>query len=98
MKTLRICAAVLIVAGGAAVASFIRGVTVASARQSNGASVRRLDGSTITAAQIDETVTRLLAEGKVTGVGLAILEEGKIAYLRAYGIRDKERNLALTTD
>lgn len=98
MGTLRICAAVLIVAGGVAVASFIREVTVASARQSQGASVRRLDGSTITAAQIDETVTRLLAAGKVTGVGLAILEEGKIAYLRAYGIRDQERNLTLTTD
>jgi len=72
------------------------GLTVGAA--SNVASVQRLDGSAITAAQIDETVTRLLAAGKVTGMGLAILTDGKVAYLKAYGIRDKENNLALTAD
>jgi CubicO group peptidase (beta-lactamase class C family) len=66
--------------------------------ESNVARVRRLDESTITAADIDDTVTRLMKAGKITGVGLAILVGGEIAYLKAYGIRDEEKHMALTTD
>jgi len=61
-------------------------------------SIRRLDGTTITAADIDATVTRLMHAGKVTGIGIGILNDGKISYLKAYGFRDKEKNLPLTTD
>ncbi|HXB98918.1 MAG TPA: serine hydrolase domain-containing protein [Terriglobales bacterium] len=60
--------------------------------------VRRLDGSTITSAEIDTTVTRLMRAAKVPGVGIALLNDGKVAYLRAYGMRDKEKNLPLTPD
>jgi CubicO group peptidase (beta-lactamase class C family) len=31
-------------------------------------------------------------------VGLAILNDGQIAYLKSYGFRDKEKNLSLTPD
>jgi CubicO group peptidase (beta-lactamase class C family) len=65
---------------------------------SNATSVRRLDGSEITAAKIDDTLSRLMSAGKVTGAGLALLVDGQVAYLKAYGIRDKEKNLLLTTD
>ena len=60
--------------------------------------IKRLDGSTITSAGIDATVTRLISAAKVTGIGLAILNDGKIAYLKGYGFRDKEKNLPLTPD
>jgi CubicO group peptidase (beta-lactamase class C family) len=60
--------------------------------------VKRLDGSTIAAAEIDATVTRLMKAAEVTGAGIAILNDGKIAYLKAYGFRDKEKNLPLTVD
>jgi CubicO group peptidase (beta-lactamase class C family) len=60
--------------------------------------VKRLDGSSITAAQIDATVTRLMTAAEVTGVGIAIFNDGKIAYLKTYGVRDKEKNLPLTPD
>jgi CubicO group peptidase (beta-lactamase class C family) len=60
--------------------------------------VRRLDGSSISAADIDTTVTRHSKAGEVTGTGIAILNDGKIAYLKAYGFRDKEKNLPLTPD
>jgi len=58
----------------------------------------RLDGSTISPSQIDATVTHLMQSAEVTGVAIAILKDGKIAYLKAYGLRDKERNLPLSTD
>jgi CubicO group peptidase (beta-lactamase class C family) len=35
---------------------------------------------------------------EVTGVGIAILNHGKVAYLKAYGFRDKEHSLPLTAD
>lgn len=60
--------------------------------------VRRLDGSTITHAEIDGTVTRLMRAAEVTGVGIAMFNDGKIAYLKTYGVRDKEKTLPLTED
>lgn len=60
--------------------------------------VKRLDGSTITAAEIDATVTELMKRAEVTGAGIAIFNNGKTAYLKAYGFRDKEKNLPLTID
>jgi CubicO group peptidase (beta-lactamase class C family) len=60
--------------------------------------IQRLDGSTITPAEIDATVTRLINAAEVTGAGVAIFNHGKVAYLKAYGFRDKEKNLPLTPD
>jgi CubicO group peptidase (beta-lactamase class C family) len=65
---------------------------------SNAASVKRLDGSALAAGEIDATVSRLMRAAKVTGVGIAILNEGKIVYSKAYGFRDKEKQLPLTID
>jgi CubicO group peptidase (beta-lactamase class C family) len=94
-------AAVLIgvlVAVGFAEIVTLRGAVTSANRESKAASVRRLDDTTITSAEIDATVTRVTTAGRVTGLGLAILVNGQIAYLKAYGIRDKEKNLPLTTD
>src|SRR5215510_10792624 len=58
--------------------------------------VKRLDGSKISTAEIDATVTRLMRAADVTGVSVAILNDGKTVYLKTYGVRDKEKNLPLT--
>jgi CubicO group peptidase (beta-lactamase class C family) len=60
--------------------------------------VTRLDGSKMTCSQIDSVVTHLMEVSHVTGAGIAIFNEGKIAFLKAYGIRDKENHLPLTPD
>jgi CubicO group peptidase (beta-lactamase class C family) len=60
--------------------------------------IKRLDGSTITPAEIDATVTRLMRAARMPGIGIAILNDGKVAYLKAYGVRDKEKSLPLTPD
>src|SRR5215469_2117525 len=62
------------------------------------ASIRRLDGSIITAADVDRSVAGLMKSAEVTGAGIAIFNHGKIAYLKGYGFRDKEQNLPLTVD
>lgn len=64
----------------------------------NASEVKRLDGSTISATEIDQTVERLMGGAKVPGVGLAIFNEGKIAYLKTYGYRDLEKRKPLTQD
>jgi CubicO group peptidase (beta-lactamase class C family) len=64
----------------------------------NAASVKRLDGSTITSEEIDGTVRRVMRAGKVTGLGLAILNDQQIVYLKAYGHRSVSKNLPLTED
>jgi CubicO group peptidase (beta-lactamase class C family) len=60
--------------------------------------ITRLDGSRITAAEIDETVQRLMRAGQVPGLGLAILNDRRVAYLKAYGERDTKKHLPLTID
>jgi CubicO group peptidase (beta-lactamase class C family) len=64
----------------------------------NGQNAKRLDGSTISAAEIDATVNRAMQTAKVTGVGLAILNDGKVVYLKGYGQRNISGNLPLTPD
>jgi CubicO group peptidase (beta-lactamase class C family) len=59
---------------------------------------RRLDGSALTSAQIDATVSRLMHAAEVPGVALAILNDNKVASVHAFGLRDKEKRLPLTAD
>jgi CubicO group peptidase (beta-lactamase class C family) len=60
--------------------------------------VKRLDGSSITPAEIDGMVERLMGAAQVTGLGIAILNNRRVAYLKTYGQRDTDRNLPLTPD
>ena len=60
--------------------------------------VTRLDGSTVAPAEIDETVIRPMKAAEVPGVGLAVLNDRKICYLKSYGFRDIEKKLPLTVD
>ena len=64
----------------------------------NAPTVKRLDGSTITAAEIDATVNRAMQAAKVTGIGLTILNDGKVVYLQGYGQRDVSNAKPLTAD
>ncbi|SPE42681.1 Beta-lactamase [Candidatus Sulfopaludibacter sp. SbA3] len=60
--------------------------------------VKRLDGSTISLQEIDASVSRLMNAAEVPGVAIAIVNGGKVALLKAYGFRDKEKKLPLTED
>ncbi len=58
--------------------------------------LKRLDGSTITAAEIEAHVTRLMRAANVTGLSVAILNGNQVAYVKSFGLRNKEANLPLT--
>jgi len=61
-------------------------------------SVTRLDASKISLSQIDIAVAQLMEAAHVTGVGIAVLNNDKVVYLKTYGVRDKEKHLPLTPD
>lgn len=50
------------------------------------------------APAIDAEALRLMAAENVQGMSLAVIEEGKVVYVAAYGWRSVERGLPLTTD
>src|SRR5271165_684424 len=77
------------------VLTIVLGLLSANAQQP---SIPRPDGSLIAPSQIDSTVKQLMTSAHVTGVGIAIFHNRKIAYLHAYGLRDTEKNLPLTPD
>ncbi len=58
----------------------------------------RLDGSRLGAAEADRLVSGLMAKANVTGLGVAVLNNGKVVYQRAFGFRDGDRKLPLTED
>jgi CubicO group peptidase (beta-lactamase class C family) len=72
-------------------------IFAAATSPQNGA-VKRLDGSTITPTEIDAEVTRVMRGAEVPGAAIAIFNDGKLAYLKTYGLRDKDNNLPLTPD
>lgn len=49
-------------------------------------------------AALDHAVERLMSAGHVPGLALAVIENGRITHLRAYGQRDLKQGLPLTTD
>ncbi len=64
-----------------------------AASQTRQATPRPLRG-----AALDQEVQRLMQAGRVPGLALAVIEDGRIVHLKAYGSRDVEKNLPLTTD
>ncbi len=58
----------------------------------------RLDGVQLSAEQIDRHVESLMAAAKVTGLGVALLDEKGVRYLKGYGLADVERGHRLDPD
>jgi len=86
---MRLCAIALVL--------FIRlGATLAVAAPPE--DFRRLDRSTISAAEIGDTISGAVIAGKVTGAGVTLFHDRKIAYMKTYGCRNKAKGLPLTAD
>ena len=60
--------------------------------------IKRMDNSSISVKEIDTTVMRLMQDAEVTGVGITVINHGKLVLEKTYGFRDKERGLPLTED
>ena len=59
--------------------------------------IKRLDGSSITVAEIDRTVNKVMAAANVQGLGLAVLNHNKTVFVKTYGYKNKPQNTLLDT-
>lgn len=59
--------------------------------------ITRLDGKTVTVAEIDKTVEKLMAAANVQGVGLAIINHNKTTFVKSYGYKNKPNGTLLDT-
>lgn len=59
--------------------------------------LKKLDGTTVSTAQIDKTVKKLMDTANVHGLNLAVINNNKIAYIRSYGYKNKPKNTLLDT-
>lgn len=64
----------------------------------HGADAPALDAGVLDAAGLDAEVRRLMQRGHVQGMALAVIEDGDVAHVGAYGRRNVARDLPLTTD
>jgi CubicO group peptidase (beta-lactamase class C family) len=74
---------------------FAATVSVGGAQQLE---IKQPDGSLIEPSRVDATVAQLMDSAHVTGAGIAVFHDGRIVYLKAYGLRDTEKGLPLTPD
>ena len=60
--------------------------------------LRRLDGSTISAHEVDSAVKRLIKAANVTGIAVAVVNDDKLVYAKGFGYRDAEKKRPLNED
>jgi CubicO group peptidase (beta-lactamase class C family) len=61
-------------------------------------SIRKLDGSTISIAEAESFARKTLADKKVTGAQIAVLNNGRLVWSFAYGNRQLNPDLPMTPD
>jgi CubicO group peptidase (beta-lactamase class C family) len=60
--------------------------------------LHRLDGSALTTARADSLVRGLVAQHRITGLQVAVVNNGRLAWSAAYGLQNKAPNRPLTTN
>jgi len=62
------------------------------------AAIRRFDGQPVSSDRIDQEARRMMAEAKVQGLAMAVIDAGQVVFVRSWGYRNVEKNLPLQTD
>ena len=62
------------------------------------ADIRGFDGRRVAPQTIDREARRLMAAAKVNGLAMAVIDRGRVVYVNAWGYRNVEQGLPLTTD
>jgi len=61
-------------------------------------SFQRLDGSRISAAEADAFARKTLSDARVMGAQLAVMQNGRLAWSAAYGLRGRKPDLPMDTN
>jgi CubicO group peptidase (beta-lactamase class C family) len=60
--------------------------------------IRRFDGKTVSTERIDGTAKQMMAAAQVKGLAMAVVDDGKVVFVRTWGHRNVEKKLPLQTD
>lgn len=71
---------------------------LAAAAPGSAETLKTLDGRPLSPAVIDAKVAALMQANDVKGLSVALIRDGKVAYLSSFGFRNVERKEALTPD
>jgi CubicO group peptidase (beta-lactamase class C family) len=71
--------------------------TVCAAQNSSN-HIRRLDGSSISIGEADAFAKKTLADAHVTGAEIVVLNDGRVVWSAAYGLRHKDPDLPMDAD
>ncbi|HEY3644523.1 MAG TPA: serine hydrolase domain-containing protein [Gammaproteobacteria bacterium] len=72
-------------------------LSCAAAADKAPASLTRLDGSHISLTEADAFARKTLTEAHVTGTQLAVVQDGRLAWSAAYGLRGRDPDLPMDT-
>lgn len=53
--------------------------------------IKQLNGTKISATEVDQIVTELMRKAKVTGLGLSILNDNRTVYTKSFGYKNKQK-------
>lgn len=76
--------------------TWLAGLALATAI--GGQPITTLDGRTMTVAEVDRQVEALRSGAGVTGLSVALINDGRVVYLNSFGARNVAKGLPLTPD
>jgi len=59
--------------------------------------ITRLDGSRLSFSQADSIITNLMHNAKVKGLGISVLNDNKLVYIKAFGLKNNQTKEPLDT-
>jgi CubicO group peptidase (beta-lactamase class C family) len=71
-------------------------ITLAFSSATARGSVMRLDGRALPTTEVDAHVTHLMQAAHVTGLAVAVFNDGQPVYLKAHGVKDRKTGAPLT--
>ena len=60
--------------------------------------VARSESFTVFIPEFERLIAEMMEEWKVPGLAVAVVQDGEVAFVRPYGLRDVEAGLRVTTD
>ena len=73
-------------------------IVLAIGAADTGGAIRGFGGKPVSAERIDREAKRMMAEANVQGLAMAVIDDGKVVFVRGWGRRNVEKNLPLQTD
>jgi CubicO group peptidase (beta-lactamase class C family) len=73
-------------------------IVLALGAADTGTVIRGFSGKPVSAERIDREAKRMMVTTNVQGLAMAVIDDGKVVFVRSWGRRNVEKNLPLQTD